>query len=215
MGVGLVGREPDGAEAGKGQTRSGGVVSTTNAVDNGNQSRLIWQVVLGIVVLEAVCVAHIGRGQHGLRTERVLYAEAPLIAGRLFVSASVQAGDIGWVNRKDSLIARRQRNRRIIELDWGRRVDLQAERDVRAGVVHVIALNALIHHAETAADNGLAGAAQVVGKTDTRTEVRPVVVDQALRYAVLARDANAVQVELLSDDGIRAGAKVYRSEDFG
>src|SRR5580704_712735 len=110
MGIGLVGREPDGAEARKRQARSSGVVSATGTVDNGNQSRLIWQVVLGIVVLEAVCVAHIRSRQHGLRTERVLHAEAPLIAGRLFVSASVQAGDIGWVNRKDSLIARRQCN---------------------------------------------------------------------------------------------------------
>ena len=79
-----------------------------------------------------------------------------------------------------------------------------AERLVRTSVVHVVALNALVHNAESAADHGCAGTGQVIGKTDTRTESRPVIRHQALRNSVLPGDTEAVHVELIpsgSDSG--------------
>ena len=86
--------------------------------------------------------------------------------------------------------------------------DLEAERNVRAGVVHVVALNALVHDAEAAANDRLAVAGQVIGKAETRTKVRPVIVHEALRNAVLFGDADAVQVERnAGENGIRAGAE--------
>ena len=72
---------------------------------------------------------------------------------------------------------------------------MQAEWNVWSGVVHVVALNALVHDAEPATDNSLAAAAHVVGKSETRTKCCPVIVDQAFGHAVLARDTDAVEIE--------------------
>src|SRR4029077_6568065 len=73
-----------------------------------------------------------------------------------------------------------------------------AEWNIGTGVVHVVALNALVHGAESAADDRLALARQVIGKAQTRTEGSPVVIHQTFWNSILARDANAVQIELLA-----------------
>ena len=62
--------------------------------------------------------------------------------------------------------ARGERQSRIVELDGAGSVDLQAERNVGSGVVHVVALNALVHDAEAATNDALAVAGEVVGETE-------------------------------------------------
>src|SRR5207249_1522081 len=64
--------------------------------------------------------------------------------------------------------------------------DVQAERNIGTGIVHVVALDALVHDAKAAANNGLAPAVEVVGKAEARTEGSPVVIHQAFGHAVLA-----------------------------
>ena len=82
------------------------------------------------------------------------------------------------------------------------------------GVVHVVALNALVHDAEAAAHDRLAAAGQVIGEAEARTEVRPVIVHQALGNAVLSGDADAVQVERnAGENRIRAGAQTRAVRD--
>src|SRR5206468_8791095 len=73
--------------------------------------------------------------------------------------------------------------------------DVQAERNIGTGIVHVVALDALVHDAKAAANNGLAPAVEVVGKAEARTEGSPVVIHQAFGHAVLAGNPDAIQVE--------------------
>ena len=77
------------------------------------------------------------------------------------------------------------------------KLTLELNGDVRAGVVHVVALDALVHHAEAAADNGLAAAGKVIGKADARTKRCPLIIHQTLgNSGRLTRDADTVQIEL-------------------
>src|ERR1019366_5774915 len=73
----------------------------------------------------------------------------------------------------------------------------------------VVALDPLVHGAEAAAKDGLAIPGEVIGKTDTRTERRPVIVYETFRNPWgLARDAYAIQIKLISgQNGIRTGAQ--------
>ena len=80
-----------------------------------------------------------------------------------------------------------------------------AERHVSTGVVHVVALDALVHGANAAADYVLAAARQVIGETDARAERCPVVGHHAVRVAVHAGDANAIQIELEGAQCRRSG----------
>src|SRR5580704_14174260 len=148
--VRFVGREVDGVEAGIRQSRRRVVV---RAADESTEVALVRQVGFTVVVLEAVRVAYVGDAENGSRAELALDADAPLIARRLLVFADSQAGNAGWVNRKSRGCARRKRQVRIHELDWNWGIQLEAERDVRTGVVHVVALDAFVHDAEAATDN--------------------------------------------------------------
>src|SRR5580704_12095746 len=125
----------------------------------------------------------------------MLNSDAPLVADREVVVVNGQPGDAGSVDRQCGGRAGSQRESWVGELDRAWCGDLQAERDVGSGVVHVVALNALIHDAEAATDDGLASTRQVVGKTQSGTKRRPVIAHQALGNSVLARDADSVQVQ--------------------
>src|SRR5260370_1003983 len=195
-------------EARIGQARCSVVVCSGDAVNNGNQSSLIWQVVFGVVVLEAVGIADIRRGHDGLGTERVLNANAPLVAEGQFVVGAVQARDASRVDWQSTRRASGQREPGIVEFDRPWCIHLQTERNVRAGIVHVVALNPFVHHSESAADYGLAGASEVVSEAEARTERRPVVVHKTLGYAVLPGNADSIKVQGNSrENRVRAGAQ--------
>jgi len=129
--VGFVGRKTDGTEARERQTCRGIVVTrhasrlvtggATKTPDDGDQSRLIGQVVFRAVTLEAIGIADIGHGQNSLRVKRVLYAEAPLVAGRELVRLPVQTGEAGRIDRERKGRSTGQGEPRIIHLDrrWG------------------------------------------------------------------------------------------------
>ena len=73
---------------------------------------------------------------------------------------------------------------------------MRVERSIRGTVVHIVALNPFIHDAEPTADNRLALAGEVIGKSDTRSESCPVILDQTLRNTVHTTDPDAVLIEL-------------------
>src|SRR5690242_4098794 len=123
----------------------------------------------------------------------MLNAQAVLITCWIFVVGSVEAGDARSVNRSRGCGARGERQAWVGELRVIHR-DVQAEWNVRTSIVHVVALDALIHDAETAADDRLAVAGQIVRKAEPRTKGRPVVIHQAFGHTVLTRDADAIQV---------------------
>src|SRR5579859_912521 len=155
----------------------------------------------------ATHVAHIIHSEHCLRAKSVLHANAPLVADGEFVIVYGQAGDAGGVNRLNHRVSRGERYARVEHLN-ARVIYLEAKGAIWTGVVHVVALNALVHDAEAAADHGLASAGEVISKAQARTESGPVVVNQALGDAVLARNANAFQIERnASKNRIRAGAQ--------
>src|SRR5258707_264204 len=209
MGVGFIGRKTDGTEAGE---REAGRRIILTAVNDSRQRALKWEIVFGAVALEAIGIADIGDGHHSLSAEGVLYAKAPLVTGRQFVRFPVQTGDAVRFDRQSSGCARFQGEPGIIHFDWPGSTDLQAERNVRAGVVHVVTLNALVHDAATAANNGLATAGDVISEPDTRTERSPVIVYQALWYAVLAGNTNSVQIERnASENRVRTEAQTWAS----
>src|SRR5580693_4244543 len=152
-------------------------------------------------------VADITHRQHSLGAQRMLYANAVLVAYRQLVIVHIQAGDAGSVNRLNRSRASRQGDAGIFHRD-AVQTDLQAEGDVSTGVVHVVALDAFVHDAESAADNGFAASRDVIRKAKARTKSGPMVVHEALRYTVLARNADAVQIERhASENGIRAGTE--------
>src|SRR5262249_24819997 len=139
--------------------------------------------------------ADIGDREDALGVQRALDAQAPLIAGRLLVFGKVQTGDVRRIDGQRTGRAGSEREARIVELHRAGSIQLEAEGNVRTSVVHVAALNALVHDAETAAEHGLAVAEEVIGEANAWTEGVPVVVDEALRDPVLAGDADAVQVK--------------------
>src|SRR5579872_386826 len=97
---------------------------------------------------------------------------------------------------------------RVRQFHRNRGVQLEAERDVRTGVVHVVALDAFVHDTEAATNNRLAASTQIIGEPEPRTKVCPVIVHEALRYAVLSGNADAIQVERnASQNRVRAGAQ--------
>ena len=154
----------------------------------------------------AALIADVANRQHRLSGNGVLHANAVLVANRQFVIVHGQPGKVGSVNRQCCGCTRGESKAWVSHLNVSG-IDLQAKGNIGTGVVHVVALNALVHDAESAADNSLAPASQIVGKAKTRTEGRPVIVHQTLWNAVLAGYANAVQVELLGNDWIGARAE--------
>ena len=60
--------------------------------------------------------------------------------------------------------------RHVIEVNAG------GEGNVRSSIVHVVALDALVHDAESATDDGLAVSTDVIGKSDAGTKGEPVVI---------------------------------------
>ena len=72
---------------------------------------------------------------------------------------------------------------------------VRAKRDVGTGVVHIVALDSFVHDSETAPQNGLASTADIIGETDARSEISPIVLNQTGGNSVLAGDANPVQIE--------------------
>ena len=85
---------------------------------------------------------------------------------------------------------------------------LAANGTVPALSVHVVALDAFVHDAVAAADHGLAIASYVIGKSKTRSEVRPRIVHTPFRNPANVADANSIEIELLTcKDRVRAGAK--------
>src|SRR5579859_5015829 len=155
----------------------------------------------------AVGVANVRHREDGLRAESMLNAQAVLAAGRQLVVGAINAGKARSVDWPNGLSAGFGRNTRIRQLCVVQS-DAQAKGNVRAGVVHVVALNALVHEAKTAANDGLAVSGEVIGKAKTRTESCPVVIHQALGNAILSRDADTVQVKRYArKNWVGAGAK--------
>src|SRR5438128_871924 len=138
----------------------------------------------------------------------MLNTSAVLSAGCRLVVIDSQASN---VRRLNGLERGRGTGRKqdvwILELHGGQ-ANVQTEGDVWTGIVHVVALNALVHDGESAANDRLAATGQVVCKAEMRTEGRPVVVHQALGYSVLPRSPDSVQVQgNASEDRVRAGAE--------
>src|SRR4051812_40049500 len=101
----------------------------------------------------AVLISDISYRQHRLRAQRSLNTDAVLIADRQFVLLGVQPGDVSDRNRGYECSAGyaavriRQENAAAIERDR------RTKRNVGTGVVHVVALNALVHGADPATDD--------------------------------------------------------------
>src|SRR5208282_5011119 len=163
----------------------------------------------------AVLISDVLDAQHGLGAQRVLDTQTVLIACRKFVVVHVQAVDGGGNDWERQASGRRRAglnaSRSAVNKDV---VDVggQAERSIGTGVVHVVALNALVHDAESAADDGLATAGEVISKAKAWTEGRPMIVHKALRdtetAVAVTRDADSVQIDRnASENGIRAGAE--------
>ena len=88
------------------------------------------------------------------------------------------------------------------------------KRGIGSTVVHVVALNAFVHDAIATANYGFATAGQVVGKPETRPEVRPGIIGKSFGNSVLASDTYPVEVELVTlqrGDGACAQARASRS----
>src|SRR5213082_188365 len=90
----------------------------------------------------------------------------------------------------------RARQGNVVEINAG------GERNRAGVVVDVIALDALVHQAVTATNDGLAIAVQVVSKANARPEVLPGVIHAALGNS-LAAGSDAIGVEKSWQSGIR------------
>src|ERR1039458_8456603 len=124
----------------------------------------------------------------------MLDPNAPLVAGGSLVVCVGHHGDAGRADRRRSRDAGAYTGGRVGE-QHVTQVDLIAERHVRRHVIDIVALDALIRAAEAGAYHGLALAGDVPGEADSRRPVVPAVLDQARRDAILAGDADAVQIE--------------------
>src|ERR1700730_2416385 len=191
MRVGLGGGQPNRAETAERQPRSQTVLRTT---DERGQRGLIREIVFAAVALMAALVSDISNCQYGLRVQLTLDADAPLIAGRKFVIVYGQTSYVRGVNRAARGSTSSERYARVLQCD-ALEADVQAEGDIGAGIVHVIALDALIHDAKPATDNGFAAARKVISEPEARSEGCPVIIDQTLRNTVFLGNTDSVQVE--------------------
>src|SRR6266567_1648238 len=184
------------------------IVALNRVADDPRKVRRIRKVDVGVVVLLAALVPDIHDGEHCPGSERVLDADAVLVRHRQLVLVDGQTGDAGDRNRSDGRLTVLQERTGVIQR-YITEVNGGTERNVRAGVIHIVALDTLVHHAETAAQNRLTGARQIVGKSEPRTKRCPLGIDQPLGNASCgARNADTVQVELVAGkDRIRAGAQ--------
>src|ERR1019366_7166584 len=206
MGVGLVESDPDlvvslirNQLVVRGRIRLG---HERREIRNGRK------IDLAPIALVPVLVADISYGQYGFLPQRLLHAKAVLGAGGQLVISPAQARDGGrdnrqcWERHAGRSLGLWIRQKNVVEGDAG------AERNVRAGVVHVVALNAFVHQAKSAADYGLALAGDVIGKSNARTESGPVVVHQTLRDPIQTVDTHAVRIQRnRCQDGIGAGGQ--------
>src|SRR5258708_7913544 len=106
----------------------------------------------------------------------MLDADAVLVAGRKFVIVYGQARYVCGINRSARFRSGSERDARVCQCDT-LEADVQAEGNIGAGIVHVVALDALIHDAKAAADNGLAAASKVIAEPEARSEGCPVIID--------------------------------------
>src|ERR1700738_4751025 len=104
-----------------------------------------------------VLVSDIGDSQDRFRVELTLDAYAVLIARGQFVVVYGKPRYVCGVNRAARCRTGRERYARVLQCDT-LEPNVQAEGNIRAGVVHIVALNALVHDAKAAADHGLAAA---------------------------------------------------------
>src|SRR5882757_906994 len=140
----------------------------------------------------------------------MLHAKAPLVTGGQLVRLPVQTGEAGRIDRECKGRSGSEREPRIIHLDRRGGINLQAERNVWTGVVHVISLNAFVHHAGATTNDRLPLAVEVVCKSDAWTECGPVIVHQALWYTVLTRNTYSVEVERnAGENRVRAGPQAW------
>src|SRR5438874_716075 len=174
----------------------------------GVSSARIWEVGVRVVVLLTALVANVHYGQHCPGSELVLNAGAVLVGDGQLVMIHGQAGDVGNGDRSNGLCTVLHERLRVIQRHVAE-ANVGAERDVRTSVIHVVALDALVHRAEPAAHNRLAGAGQVVGESEPRAKRRPLRIHQTLWNARrLSGNADAVQVKLgAGKNGVRAGTQ--------
>src|SRR5712691_4944537 len=141
----------------------------------------------------------------------MLYTYAVLVARGKFVVIHGQASYVGGINRPAHRRTRSKGYAGACQRD-ALEANVQAEGNIGTGVVHVVALNALVHGPEAAADHGLAAARHVIRKTYARTERRPVVVHEPLRNAIFFRNADPIQIQRnVREDGVRAGPEAGAS----
>src|SRR5580765_2552608 len=99
----------------------------------------------------------------------MLHTNAPLVADRQLIVVNGKTSDVRSIDRTGSCGTAGECDARVRQ-SYAVEGDAQAERNVGTGVVHVVALDALVHCAKAAANYGLATASQVIGKADARTE---------------------------------------------
>src|ERR1051326_4853297 len=141
----------------------------------------------------------------------MLNSRAVLHAGGWFVVIDIQTAAGVEVGRFDGLErgyrTGREQDIRILHLHSAC-PNVQTEGQVGTGIVHIVALGAVIHDGKSAANDRLTTTGQVVGKAEPRSERRPVVVHKTSGYTVLSRHADSIQVKRNArKDGVRAGAE--------
>src|SRR5579859_3926096 len=102
------------------------------------------------------CTSDIGNIQDRARSQSLLYASAVLVANRRLVVVGVDSGDAQRQNRQSSggndiaglNVEPRIGERNAVECR------VQVARRIDSTVVHVVTLNALVHDAESTADDG-------------------------------------------------------------
>jgi hypothetical protein len=196
MRVGLLFRQPDRTIA---QVLVGLVDAGAARLDQSRQIAGRREIDFPVIVLMPALAADVGQAQNRSGSQSLLNADTVLGARRRLVSK----GNAGNADGKNRQIRRAYRaagakvETRIGERNVGQR-GAGIKGSVRGPVVHIVALNAVVHDAKSAADDRLALAREVIGKTDAWPEGRPVVVGQTLGDSVLTSDPDAVFIELQS-----------------
>jgi len=106
-------------------------------------------------VLVPVLIANVLELENGAGRQRVLHADTVLVANRQLVIRFVEAGDASDCYGRNQRLTVAKLSARIFQL-YVAEINVRAERHVRAGIIHVVALDAFIHHTETATENRLA-----------------------------------------------------------
>src|SRR5690242_4924583 len=136
--------------------------------------------------------ADVRRSHDRLASQGMLHSGAVLVAYRCLVVVLGNTRDAGYHDRQTGEAVPGHYTRLGNSKEDRVKSRAGAEWDICTSVVHIVALDALVHRSKARTYHRRTFAGQIVGKSHSRTKLSPVIVNHAMRNSGLTRDSDPV-----------------------